>query len=451
MNRNRFRGFWPVCFVALSLQLQACASRPALQQSSSISPDNTTINLPEIEKEILEADAGIEDSGETPALSKRSHIPIEVNKNVRKWIHYFTGKDRERFQRFLERGSRYKPLVQEILREHNVPVDLYYLAMIESGYVVRARSHANAVGIWQFIKGTGLRYGLDQNHYVDERHDVIRSTEAAAKYLNNLHTAFQSWYLAMAGYNAGEGRVLGAIMRGQGRNFWDLVEKKALPPETRDYVPKYLAAVIIGNHPEKYGFKIAKVTPFPRVDAAKVPGGISLSALAKQANIPYATLKELNPHLLRSVTPANAKEYTLWVPKGDASKVASASAVLPKLKLAKQKLAEPGGRRVASTGVHQVGKGENLTQIAKRYGISVAQLKKVNDLKSNSIPVGRKLRVQAVARTQAHPRIHRVRKGDALIPIAQQYGITLKQIKKLNDLKTNRVYVGQRLIISKPY
>ena len=156
-------------------------------------------------------------------------IPLEINDKVEKWINYFTKKDRDRFQRFLNRGEKYRKMIQAVLADQGIPTDLYYLAMIESGFSVKARSHASAVGVWQFIRATGRRYGLKIDYYVDERQDPMRSTIAASLYLKDLHLVFNSWYLAMASYNAGESRIMGSIMKQSSRDFWQLVRKNALP------------------------------------------------------------------------------------------------------------------------------------------------------------------------------------------------------------------------------
>ena len=203
-----------------------------------------------------------EDEGTSAApfpTPKKHQIPFEFNKRVAEWISYFSQKDRERFQRFLDRAEPYREAVENILEENGVPSDLYYLGMIESGFVVQAKSHAKAVGVWQFMRPTGKLYGLGVDAYVDERKDPIRATEAAAKLMRDLYREFHSWYLAMAAYNAGLGRIRGAVKRGHSNDFWELVEKKVLPRETMDYVPKFLAARYIGENPDVFAFYINKI------------------------------------------------------------------------------------------------------------------------------------------------------------------------------------------------
>lgn len=448
-------------FILLSLacaSLSACASVRSLPQTAAHSESGFSetsgleqVDLKsrkEIEEEILAADAELMQEASASDVEKQSarpSIPIEINDSVRKWIHFFSVTDHERFARFLVRGSAYKKKVHEILKKHGVPRDAYYLGMIESGFVTHARSHARAVGPWQFMPGTGQLYGLKMSSYVDERQDILRSTEAAARYLRGLHMAFQSWYLAMASYNAGEGRILGAVVRGNSRDYWELVERKALPPETRNYIPKILAAIIIGRHPEKYGFKIVDEEAFPEAEGAEIPGGVLLSSVAAKIDVPVKKLEELNPHLRRGMTPANLKTYSLWVPKGKADDVSRARSSFASTKVRLR----PANRAVASKDYHVVRRGQNLASIARKYGMSVSTLKRLNGLQSPRIQLGAKLRVSGSVQASNRRIIHRVRRGEALSNISNQYGVSLQKIKRTNGLESSRIYIGQSLVIRK--
>lgn len=210
-----------------------------------------------------------------------SKIPHEMNPQVEAWVKYFSVRDRARFDRFMGRGAMYKSLIQEILVENGVPSELYYLAMIESGFARRARSHASAVGVWQFIAPTGRRYGLRIDQDVDERMDVIRATRAAARYLKDLKTEFGSWYLAMAAYNCGENRVRRAVARAGTKDFWKLARARRLPAETINYIPKFQAAMVIARNPERYGFRRKTLYDFPSVDKIRVKGRIHLAERAR--------------------------------------------------------------------------------------------------------------------------------------------------------------------------
>jgi membrane-bound lytic murein transglycosylase D len=242
-------------------------------------------------------------------------IPIETNAAVRKWIRFFTHEDRNRFERFMIRGGRYRILVQDILEENGVPRELFYLGMIESGYASRARSGARAVGIWQFMPATARRYGLKVNKDVDERLDVMRSTRAAARYLKDLKDEFGSWYVAMAAYNCGEGRVRRAIRRHHTKDYWTLARRRALPAETSDYIPKFQAAMKIARNPRSFGFKRVTHYEFPEVRLVKVRARLDLEEIARRHKVSPADLKALNPNLLKERTPRIATGYGVWVPK----------------------------------------------------------------------------------------------------------------------------------------
>ena len=363
--------------------------------------------------------------------------PIKVveHKDVDKWVKYFTVKDRARFQRFLNRGAKYQQLVLDTLKEEGVPAELYYLAMIESGYSTGAKSWASAVGIWQFIPGTGKRYGLKINRYVDERRDPVRATRAAARYLASLYRVYQSWELAMAAYNAGEGRVLGAIMRGHTRDFWELSRKKLLPKETRNYVPKMMAAVKIGQNLKQFNFVSKTSTPYLKPEAVKVPASVRIKDIAKIAGISSSKIKGLNPHIRRGVTPPG-KSYTLWMPKG--FNVARVSNSYSTLKAKRLRLSNSS----SGSGYHKVRRGQNLSSIAKRYGLSVSKLKRLNGIRGSRIYAGQRLKVGG---STASKSTHLVKRGDTLGKIARRYGTTIKNLKRKNRLRSSRVYIGQKL------
>jgi membrane-bound lytic murein transglycosylase D len=240
-------------------------------------------------------------------------IPHEMNAQVRQWVNFYTLKDRERFDRYMQRGALYKTIIQDILVEHGVPAEMYYLAMIESGFARKARSHAQAVGVWQFIAPTARRYGLRVDAVVDERVDVIRSTRAAARYLRDLHREFGSWHLAMAAYNSGENRVRRAVRRTGTKNFWEIARRRALPRETIEYVPKFQAAMLIAKNPEKYGFERKTIYEFPLVKRVRVDQRLNLAEVARRHNLPKETVLALNPHLLRGHIPRGG--YEIWLPK----------------------------------------------------------------------------------------------------------------------------------------
>lgn len=426
------------------------------------------------EEEELAAEATVEDdeasdsesSVKSPAQSVESRIgslpdmpipepgkiPMELNAKVEEWITYFTGRDRERFQRFLNRGEKYKSTVVEILRDYGVPTELYYLAMIESGYVTNAKSHASAVGIWQFIAGTGKRYGLERNSYVDERIDPIRATMAAATYLRDLNRVFQNWYLAMAAYNAGEGRILQSIMRADTRDFWELVKKRALPRETMDYVPKFLAAAIIGHNPAKFGFTIEKEGNLPDLVQVAVPTPVHLNSVASAIDLSPEELKAYNPHLRQAITPPGKNEYEIWVPRTHSEAALQAQTVLAANKIRNaRRVVDESPAAVVSKGFHTVRRGETLASIARKYGTKRSILRQMNGLRSNRVRPGSKLRIQNTETRQevASVQKYRVKRGDNLAKIATRFGVTIQSLKKANRISRSQgLRVGQVLKIA---
>jgi membrane-bound lytic murein transglycosylase D len=246
----------------------------------------------------------------------RISIPLEMNPRISRWVRYFTQEDSERFGRFMSRGAYYKVLIQDLLVKGGVPPEFFYLAMIESGFTLHAHSAANAVGIWQFIPSTARMYGLRVDRHVDERLDVIRSTQAAARLLKNLHSRFGSWYLAMAAYNAGDARILRAIRRGRTRDFWRLAASGLLPRETANYVPQFQAAMRVARAPAHYGFTPSPSLQYPKVRRVRLTSRDELDKLKGAAGIPYPLLRWLNPHLLAEH--ADRKNYpgarSAWLP-----------------------------------------------------------------------------------------------------------------------------------------
>lgn len=407
------------------------------------------------------------------SLSKEldsGRIPLEMNEAVKKWIGYFTGRDRERFQRFLNRGETYRPMIMAVLRDQEIPPELYFQAMIESGFQVHAKSHAQAVGIWQFIKPTGKRYGLRINKTIDERRDPIRATIAASLYLRDLYNVFQSWYLAMAAYNAGEGRILNAIMKAKTRDFWEIARRRQLPSETMDYIPKFLAAAIIGHHPEKYGFSVPPSPESFQLASIQAPGGRSLPVLASALEVPLESLKEHNPHLLKQVTPADARSYRLWLPAAYSEKISvDQLAMIPPSRTSLQDSDEvssdPNDPQGEDKIVHRVRRGETLEKISQLYQVSISELKALNRMRSNKIFAGQKMMIAAATDvgsggkgsreageqlSEAKIQLIRytVRPGDNLAQLAQKFGVSISEIKRLNRLRHHKIYAGQVLKVA---
>ena len=374
--------------------------------------------------------------------------PIEIepyrgNEDVKKWIHYFTHQGRKHFALYLERGEAYRPLIEEILARQGLPKYLYYLALIESGFSVQATSSAKAVGIWQFIPPTGQRYGLRINQYVDERRDPIRSTIAATKYLRDLHNVFHSWFLAFAAYNTGESRIFSAIMRRGTRDYWELSEMNAFVDQTQNYVPKFIAAALIGENPQEYGFAVPERIPSPQLQSVIFPSPVKLADIANESGVSYEQIQLLNPHLLRGVTPPTQSTYRVWLPAGvviQPQKIASLKRTNTWAPESPKKKTEP------ALLAHQVRKGETLAAIARRYKMSALELKKFNRLRSKKIIAGQELKIPSLAKKENYVH-YRVRKGDSLHFLAEKFGMTVDEIKKINEIGSSSIYPGQILKI----
>ena len=259
-------------------------------------------------------DPGLEDELKNWEHQVKFDVPIQMNKQVRAYLVYFSTERHAVISNYLARSTRYLPLIKSVFEEYGLPEDLAYLAMIESGFNNKATSPAAACGMWQFIKGTGLRYGLNIDSYVDERRDPEKATRAAAKYLLDLYKQFGSWYLAAASYNCGEGRVQRELDQSNHKNFWELSANMCLPTETKNYVPQMIAATIIAKNPEKFGFKNVPYQPPVKMDKVQVNEPTSLRAAAFAVNMQADDIQILNPELLRGVTPPDSSNYTLNLP-----------------------------------------------------------------------------------------------------------------------------------------
>jgi membrane-bound lytic murein transglycosylase D len=295
-------------------------------------------------------------------------IPVVLNEAVNKYLRFFSVTKHELFVKWLKRTRTYAPVVKEILKQHGLPEDLVYLAMVESGFNMKAFSRAKACGPWQFIHETGERYGLTVNYWVDERRDLEKSTVAAARYLKALFDQFGCWQLAAAGYNAGEHRVERAVEKHDTNDFWKLRAYNALPKETREYVPQIFAAAIIAKDPERFGFADLDCPAYDP-ERIKVPGGISLREIANAGSLQLTELKALNPEMLKGVTPPNSKGYIVKLPES-----ADPEDVSKKLET---NLAH--SRQIVGVIKHSVKKKDSLPRILKRYRIDSSDLALLND------------------------------------------------------------------------
>lgn len=326
-------------------------------------------------------------------------IDIIRNAKVEGHMRFFHTAIRSRFEQWLTRLSQYKPLVDRIFSEFDLPSDLVFLSLVESGFNPHAYSRARATGPWQFMKGTAQVYGLRVDQYVDERRDPIKSTVAAARYLRDLYDLFGTWPLAMAAYNAGEGKVLRALQKTQADNFWDIAATKHLRRETKEYVPRFMAATIIARNPDQFGFPAADTDPH-EFDEVIVRRAVHFRDLERATGVPYSEWQRLNPELRRDVTPPDEDLYLLKVPVGDKEKVEQALEQLPTWKpparlpkLVSPTLVKRKGDASEARGWYRVRVGDSLWTIAKRFNLSVADLKARNNLSSRRLKPGELLAV----------------------------------------------------------
>ncbi|MBI5441455.1 MAG: transglycosylase SLT domain-containing protein, partial [Deltaproteobacteria bacterium] len=308
----------------------------------------------------------IEEAGPSLAFD----VPIVVNDAVLNAVAFYQFRTPKAFAAALQRSGRYLPLMREILRENGLPEDLVYVAMIESAFKSKASSRAAAKGYWQFISGTAKRYGLKTTREIDERSDPVKSTRAAAAYFRDLYEMFGDWHLAMAAYNAGEGRVLRGLQRTGARNFWELRDASALHRETRDYVPFFMASALIAKDPARFGFEVVPDPPL-EFDVVEVPRPVELARIARELGVSAETLASLNGELRGRSTPRGVSAYPLRLPKGAGPVLAARLASIPAAP-------EVRDRRVT------VRKGESLARFAARNKVSLAEVCAANDLSSKA-------------------------------------------------------------------
>ena len=392
----------------------------------------------------IPVDPNVRAKAEAELRMTKSDLPLMMTDQVAGFINYFSTRGRGTLERALARSGRYRGMIERVLKEEGVPQDLIYLAQAESGFHSLALSRAGARGMWQFMASRASGYGLERNWWVDERQDPEKSTRAAARHLKDLYKQFGDWYLAMAAYNSGPLTVHRAVQRTGYADFWELYRRNVLPKETRNYVPIIIAVTIMAKNPAQYGLEDVVMDPAPNVDRVKIDYPVDLRLVAECTDTPVAMLQDLNPSLLRMTTPKEG-EFTLNLPAGTAAKFEQTIAAIPQ------------DMRVWWR-YHTVEPGESLSHIAARYHTTAAAITQVNSLDAAAdLQPAAKLIIPVTPGRQGdsltfskHATRYKVRKGDTVLSIADDYGVPAERLRKWNHLSGNSLRKGRILRIYRP-
>jgi peptidoglycan lytic transglycosylase D len=371
-------------------------------------------------------------------------IPLVINDTVLRFLDYFQNHGRKAMEVGMQRSGRYRAMISRILAEEGVPQDLIYLCQVESSFKPLALSNKKCKGMWQFDAWRGQYYGLRQNWWIDERSDPEKSTRAAARHLKDLYEQFGDWFLAMAAYNTGPGNVERAIERTGFADYWELVRRGTLHPDTVAYIPMILAVAIISKDPLKYGFE---VTPDPEITVEKVQidSAVDLRLAAETLDIGLAELKDLNPHVRRLTTPRNDPEFALYLPAGSKGKFLQEIAAVPE-------------EMRVSWRLHRVEGGETLSVIARKYHTTPAAIAQANSLKGGRIQVGGKLIIPVTSGKGSppvgaddSPLRYTMKRGDTIVSVAKDFDVTAAQIRRWNRLSvSSKLAPGKVLVIYPP-
>ncbi|HET8668679.1 MAG TPA: LysM peptidoglycan-binding domain-containing protein, partial [Terriglobales bacterium] len=375
----------------------------------------------------------------------QSDLPLTLNDSVASYISYFSNRGRHFLEHGYVRSGRYREMISRILKEEGVPQDLIYLAQAESGFHPLALSRAGARGMWQFMAGRGIGYGLQRNWWVDDRQDPEKATRAAARHLKDLYAQFGDWYLAMAAYNSGPGTVQKAVQRTGYADYWELYRRGVLPAETRNYVPIILAITIMSKNPTQYGLDRLRAEQDVRYETVTVDYPVDLRLVSECVDASLATLQELNPSLIRLTTPKEQK-FALHLPLGTKDKYQEAIAAIPV------------DKRVW-WHYHKVTPGDTLATVARKYRTTAEAIAEANNLDGEDlgrrgrlvIPVAPSKRSEgdAVAFSKKATR-YTVRKGDTVLSVADDFGVPAANVRKWNRIKGNALKAGRVLTIHRP-
>lgn len=434
-------------FALLTVAAAGCASSSAVfQDGISGGNDGLSVSMPEfsIYEHIYDCNNAKTFSDELKDVFAEFDIPLTMTPRVNDYINYFTGDGREYMQRWLDRSNKYMYLVRDRFIREGIPSDLVVLAFTESGYNPMAYSRAGAAGMWQFMRSTGAMYGLSVNDWIDERRDFEKATDAAARHLKDLHKSFDDWYLALAAYNAGSGKISNATKKHRSKDFFEIASGRTLKKETKDYVPKYLAQLIIYKNMKEYGFESPQDAPL-LFDTITINKQINLHVLAQHLGITYSELKELNPELKTPITPP-VKSYTLRVPLDKHKK--SIELVNSDINLTRYH-------------IYKASSGERIANIAKKYKVSAKSIKLVNSFPYDTIYTSKILFIPTESKlseidndfakeiANLTPKYYTVRRGDNMTLISRKHNIPLNTLVKLNPrINPRRIYPGQVIVIS---
>lgn len=389
-------------------------------------------------------DPSVRARAEAEIKTTKSDLPLMLNDQVAMYINYFSSpRGRPTLEHGLARAGRYREMISQTFQQAGVPQDLIYLAMAESGFQPLAVSRAGARGMWQFMAGRGSEYGLERDWWVDDRQDPVKSTRAAARHLKDLYEEFGDWYLAMAAYNTGPGNVQHAVERTGYADFWELYRRGVLPNETRNYVPIIVAVTIMAKNPAQYALENIVPEKSVPMDQVSINYPVDLRLVAECLDTSADYLQQLNPSLLRMTTPKD-QTFTLNLPAGTKDKYETAIAMIP-----------PDMRTFWR--YHRVEYGETIGSIAHKYHTSASVVEEANNLSGEEVTVGAKL-IIPVAPGQAGESVaysrnatrYKVRRGDTLGSIADDFSVPVAKLKKWNRLRGNTMAVGHTLLIYKP-
>lgn len=388
-------------------------------------------------------------------LNEQTPFELSYNTHVKTFIDLYGNRRREQTERMLGMGALYFPIFEEQLNLYDVPLELKYLAVIESALNPTARSRAGATGLWQFMFHTGRMYGLNVSSYVDDRSDIYKSTEAAARHLRDLYDIYEDWSLVIAAYNAGPGNVNRAIRRAGGvKDFWLI--RHFLPRETQNYVPAFIAVTYVMEHAEDHNlYPVPPLYSFYDLKTIPVNRQLSLRVISDLLDIPLDQLRYLNPAFRQNIIPAREEDpYMLTLPSTHAGLFLANEESIYNYRTPDQIRQEELAARMAETTVHVVRQGDVLGSIARRYSTSVREIQQLNNLRGTMIRPGQRLVVRAPAakpvQTASGANVHVVRRGETLGVIANRYRISVNQLMEWNNLRNSTIHPGQSLIVRPP-